>query len=111
MVEDDNLIQLPRDDGAGYCRLSAENCSLERSFEVTLIDCYSYHRFQPLLYQVATAAVTPRAGASPVRANYLAGPCVSKRLIRGNGSEFMIVELSECSPARGSVKTAGLTRA
>lgn len=58
MVEDDNLIQLPRDDGAGFCRLSAENCSLERSFEVTLIDCYSYHRFQPLLYQVATAAVT-----------------------------------------------------
>src|SRR5690606_26584376 len=52
-----------------------------------------------------------RAGASPVRANCLAGPCVSKRLIRGNGSEFMIVELSECSPARGSVKTAGLTRA
>ena len=98
MVEDDNLIQLPRDDGAGFCRLSAENCSLERSFEVTLIDCYSYHRFQPLLYQVATAAVTPGLVHRQCMLSTSPARWVSKRLIRGNGSEFKFVELSECSP-------------
>jgi hypothetical protein len=34
---------------------------------VTLIDRHNYHLFQPLLYQVATAALSPGDVASPIR--------------------------------------------
>src|SRR5262249_24000437 len=34
---------------------------------VTLIDRHNYHLFQPLLYQVATAALSPGDIASPIR--------------------------------------------
>src|SRR3954453_2973787 len=35
--------------------------------EITLIDRHNYHLFQPLLYQVATAALAPSDIASPIR--------------------------------------------
>jgi NADH dehydrogenase len=35
--------------------------------EVTLIDRHNYHLFQPLLYQVATASLSPGDVASPIR--------------------------------------------
>src|SRR5262245_3952760 len=34
---------------------------------VTLVDRHNYHLFQPLLYQVATAALSPGDIASPIR--------------------------------------------
>src|SRR6476661_7268116 len=34
---------------------------------VTLIDRHNYHLFQPLLYQVATASLSPGDVASPIR--------------------------------------------
>jgi NADH dehydrogenase len=37
-------------------------------FDVTIVDRHNYHLFQPLLYQVATAALAPNAVASPIRA-------------------------------------------
>ena len=38
-----------------------------RRFDVTLIDRRNHHLFQPLLYQVATAALSPADIASPIR--------------------------------------------
>jgi NADH dehydrogenase len=35
---------------------------------ITLIDRHNYHLFQPLLYQVATAALAPNTIAAPIRA-------------------------------------------
>ncbi len=35
--------------------------------DITLIDRHNYHLFQPLLYQVATAALSPADIASPIR--------------------------------------------
>jgi NADH:quinone reductase (non-electrogenic) len=35
---------------------------------VTVIDRHNYHLFQPLLYQVATAALSPPDIAQPIRA-------------------------------------------
>ena len=35
--------------------------------EVTVIDRRNYHLFQPLLYQVATAALSPADIAAPIR--------------------------------------------
>jgi NADH dehydrogenase/putative oxidoreductase len=37
---------------------------------VTLIDRENYHLFQPLLYQVATAALSPADITTPVRAAF-----------------------------------------
>src|SRR5204863_7976063 len=53
---------------AGYGGLqAAKNLSCE-AVRVTVVDRTNYHLFQPLLYQVATAALSPADIAAPVRA-------------------------------------------
>jgi NADH dehydrogenase/putative oxidoreductase len=53
--------------GAGFGGMScAEHLRLAR-VQVTLVDRGNYHLFQPLLYQVATAAVSPGDIATPIR--------------------------------------------
>ena len=54
--------------GAGFGGLSAAKALASKSFEVTVIDQHNYHLFQPLLYQVATAGLSPADIASPIRA-------------------------------------------
>jgi NADH dehydrogenase len=53
--------------GAGFGGLSAAKALARREFDVTVIDQHNYHLFQPLLYQVATAGLSPADIASPVR--------------------------------------------
>jgi NADH dehydrogenase len=53
--------------GAGFGGLSVAKGLAGEPFNVTLIDRHNYHLFQPLLYQVATAALSPADIASPVR--------------------------------------------
>jgi NADH:ubiquinone reductase (H+-translocating) len=53
--------------GAGFGGLSAAVGLKAPEFEVALIDQHNYHLFQPLLYQVATAALSPADIAGPVR--------------------------------------------
>jgi NADH dehydrogenase len=53
--------------GAGFAGLSAAKALADAPFDVTLIDRHNYHLFQPLLYQVATAGLSPADIASPVR--------------------------------------------
>jgi NADH dehydrogenase len=53
--------------GAGFGGLSAAKALRHAPFEVILIDQNNYHFFQPLLYQVATAALSPSDIASPTR--------------------------------------------
>jgi NADH dehydrogenase len=53
--------------GAGFGGLSAAVALKAPEFQVTLIDQHNYHLFQPLLYQVATAALSPADIAGPVR--------------------------------------------
>jgi len=53
--------------GAGFGGLSAAKALRHAPFEVILIDQHNYHLFQPLLYQVATAALSPADIASPTR--------------------------------------------
>jgi NADH dehydrogenase len=66
--------------GAGFGGLSAAKALSRAAFEVTLIDRYNYHQFQPLLYQVATAALPPSVVASPIRAEFRRKPNVSVML-------------------------------
>ena len=53
--------------GAGFGGLSAAKSLAKAPFDVALIDRYNYHMFQPLLYQVATAALSPDDIAFPIR--------------------------------------------
>jgi NADH dehydrogenase len=54
--------------GAGFGGLEAAKKLGRENVEVTVIDRANYHLFQPLLYQVATAALSPADIAAPVRA-------------------------------------------
>jgi len=53
--------------GAGFAGLAATSALRSSPVRVTLIDRRNYHLFQPLLYQVATAALSPAQIAQPVR--------------------------------------------
>ncbi len=53
--------------GAGFGGLSAARGLQDAEFDVTIIDRQNHHLFQPLLYQVATAAVSPADVAVPIR--------------------------------------------
>jgi NADH:ubiquinone reductase (H+-translocating) len=53
--------------GAGFGGLSAAKALAREPFDVTLIDQHNHHLFQPLLYQVATAGLSPADIASPIR--------------------------------------------
>jgi len=54
--------------GAGFGGLQAAKKLACKNVRVTVIDRTNYHLFQPLLYQVATAALSPADIAAPVRA-------------------------------------------
>jgi NADH dehydrogenase len=54
--------------GAGFGGLSAAKGLAGSAFDVTVVDQHNYHLFQPLLYQVATAGLSPADIASPIRA-------------------------------------------
>jgi NADH dehydrogenase len=53
--------------GGGFGGLSAARALRNLPVRVTLIDRHNYHLFQPLLYQVATAGLSPADIASPIR--------------------------------------------
>ena len=53
--------------GAGFGGLSTAKQLAQAPFDVTIVDRHNYHLFQPLLYQVATAGLSPGDIASPIR--------------------------------------------
>lgn len=53
--------------GAGFAGLSVAKAFAKAPVHVTLIDRRNYHLFQPLLYQVATAGLSPADIAVPIR--------------------------------------------
>jgi NADH dehydrogenase len=53
--------------GGGFGGLAAANVLRHEPVRVTLLDRHNYHLFQPLLYQVATATLSPGDIASPIR--------------------------------------------
>jgi NADH:ubiquinone reductase (H+-translocating) len=53
--------------GAGFGGLSAAKRLGKVAVDVTVIDRRNHHLFQPLLYQVATAALSPADIAAPIR--------------------------------------------
>jgi NADH dehydrogenase len=53
--------------GAGFGGLEAARALRKTDAEITVIDRHNHHTFQPLLYQVATAVISPADIAWPVR--------------------------------------------
>jgi len=53
--------------GAGFGGLSAATALARAPVDITVIDRQNHHCFQPLLYQVATAVLSPAEVAWPVR--------------------------------------------
>jgi len=62
--------------GAGFGGLTAAKRLAGRSVDVTLVDRRNHHLFQPLLYQVATAALSPADIAAPIRSIFADAPNV-----------------------------------
>ena len=53
--------------GGGFAGLSAADALAKMAVDVTLVDRRNHHTFQPLLYQVALAVLSPADIAQPIR--------------------------------------------
>src|SRR3954447_11960057 len=53
--------------GGGFAGIAAARALKRTDVEITLIDRRNHHIFQPLLYQVATAVLSPSEIAAPIR--------------------------------------------
>src|SRR5438552_17286073 len=83
--------------GAGFGGLSAAKQLARSPFDVTVVDQHNYHLFQPLLYQVATAALSPGDIASPIRG-----------ILRGQGNaQVILAQVSGIDVARREVLADG----
>lgn len=69
--------------GAGFGGLRAARALRDLPVNVVVVDRHNYHLFQPLLYQVATAGLSPDEIAYPVRA-----------ILRHDNVEFRLAEVT-----------------
>src|SRR5258707_15289420 len=53
--------------GSGFGGLLAARTLAKYPVQITLVDRQNFHTFQPLLYQVATAGLSPGEIAAPIR--------------------------------------------
>jgi NADH:ubiquinone reductase (H+-translocating) len=85
--------------GCGFGGLFAAKALRRTRAEVLVIDRNNYHLFQPLLYQVAAAALAPADIAQPVRT-----------ILRTQGNaRVMLAEVTGIDLARRCLTAAGLT--
>ncbi len=83
--------------GAGFGGLSAAKGLAKAPFDITIVDRHNYHLFQPLLYQVATAGLSPADIASPVRGI----------LGRQTNTKVILANVSDVDTARNEVVAEG----
>ena len=75
--------------GAGFAGLNAARALKGAPVEVTIIDRRNFHLFQPLLYQVAAAALNPSDIAYPIRSIFRRQSNVTRILL----AEVMAIDL------------------
>ncbi|MFL4978934.1 MAG: NAD(P)/FAD-dependent oxidoreductase [Xanthobacteraceae bacterium] len=83
--------------GAGFGGLSAAKRLAKAPFDVTVVDRHNYHLFQPLLYQVATAGLSPADIASPIRGI----------LGRQKNAKVILAQVSSVDTARNEIVAEG----
>lgn len=83
--------------GAGFGGLAAAKRLAGQPVDVTVIDRRNHHLFQPLLYQVATAALSPADIAAPIRSI----------LSRARNIRVLLDEVTGVNSARNCVTLAG----
>jgi len=81
--------------GGGFGGLHAARSLAKLPVEVTLLDRNNYHLFQPLLYQVATAGISPTDVAYPLRSIFR----------RQKNLEFRMAEVTDIDPVRRQLTT------
>src|SRR5881397_3946014 len=84
--------------GSGFGGLEAAKKLACKDVHVTVIDRTNYHLFQPLLYQVATAALSPADIAAPVRAI----------LSKCKNMEVILAEVQSVDVVAKRIKTADM---
>ncbi len=84
--------------GAGFGGLNAARALANVPVDVVVIDRNNHHLFQPLLYQVATAALAPSDIASPIRA----------LLARQSNAEVLLGEVNGIDVLRRTVSVHGM---
>src|SRR5713226_2437581 len=84
--------------GAGFGGLNAAQALAGASVEITVIDRKNHHTFQPLLYQVATAGLSPGEIAAPIRSI----------LSRHKNVEVLMAEVTGFDLERHVVQTADM---
>jgi NADH dehydrogenase len=65
--------------GAGFGGLEAAKLLVDEPVRMTVIDRTNHHLFQPLLYQIATAALSPADIAAPIRG--ILGRCKNTEVV------------------------------
>jgi NADH dehydrogenase/putative oxidoreductase len=85
--------------GGGFGGVAAARSLAAAACRITLVDRHNYHLFQPLLYQVATAGLSPADIATPIRAMFRDQPNVRVVLgeVSGVDREARAVMLSDGS--------------
>src|SRR6201992_250141 len=71
--------------GAGFGGLEAARRLARTGLAITIVDRRNFHLFQPLLYQVATAALSPGDIAWPIRSIFHGRPNVTVLMAEVNG--------------------------
>src|SRR2546422_1002557 len=85
--------------GGGFGGLFAARAFERAPVQVPLLDRHNYHLFQPLLYQVATASLSPADIASPIR----------WVLRRQRNVQVLLADALAIDPLKQRVTLAGLT--
>lgn len=86
--------------GAGFGGLAAAKALGNQPVDVTVIDKQNHHLFQPLLYQVATAGLSPADIAAPIRSilRQYSNIRVLLDCVRGVDTDNQTVTVNESGP-------------
>src|SRR5687767_15430791 len=88
--------------GGGFAGMQAAKSLAKAAADVTLIDRANHHTFQPLLYQVATAALNPSDIAWPIR--WILARQANVRVLMAE-VEGIDLDGRTCAPAAGRSAT------
>jgi NADH dehydrogenase len=107
------VVETPRSDrkrvvivGGGFAGVAAAHALRRSDAKVVLIDRRNHHIFQPLLYQVATAVLSPAEIAAPIRQLEAKRPNVTILLAEVIAMDVASRVIEASSPGVGILKIA-----